>query len=140
MGPRETRSGLREGAQDPRLASSETGKKNPSFIDFVKRGDVYWCRLDPIEGSEIGKTRPAVIVSLDSLNGILPTVVVCPLTSKLRPQWRTRLSVTCAGRPVDVCAEQIRTVAKTRLIDRIDSLPKAKIRALQELLGAMYGP
>ena len=139
MGRSDTRSGLREGAPDARQTRSETGKEAPP-IDTVKRGDVYWCRLDPIEGSKIGKTRPAVIVSLDSLNGILPTVVVCPLTSKPRPQWRTRLSVTCAGRPVDVCAEQIRTVAKARLITRIDSLPKAKIRALQELLGAMYGP
>jgi mRNA interferase MazF len=105
----------------------------------VKRFDVYWCRFDPTEGSEMGKTRPCVIVSLDSLNRALPTVVVCPLTSVPRPQWRTRLQITCNGMDADICAEQIRAISKKRLGRKIGTLSTIKKEALQELLGEMYG-
>jgi mRNA interferase MazF len=95
--------------------------------------------LDPVEGSEMGKTRPCVIVSLDSLNPILPTVVVCPLTSKLRPHWRTRLLVCSVGQDADVCADQIRVVSKSRLAGRIGRLSDGDVRAVRELLTEMYG-
>ena len=105
----------------------------------MKRDEIYWGRLDPVEGSETGKTRPCVIVSLDSLNAVLPTVVICPLTSVLRPHWRTRLPVTCAGRKADVCADQIRVVSKLRLGDKVGTLSAADATALRELLSEMYG-
>ena len=105
----------------------------------MRRGDIYSCRLDPVEGSEMGKTRPCVVVSLDSLNPILPTVVICPLTSRLRPHWRTRLQVCSAGQASDVCADQIRVVSKSRLAGRIARLSADDARALLELLTEMYG-
>jgi len=105
----------------------------------VKRSDVYWCRFDPSEGSEMGKTRPGVIVSLDSLNSALPTVVVCPLTSVLPPRWRTRLQITCNGMEADICAEQIRAISKKGLGKKIGTLSTKDTEALQELLGEMYG-
>jgi len=105
----------------------------------VKRSDVYWCRLEPVKGSEMGKTRPCVIVSLDSLNEVLPTVVVCPLTSIQRLKWRTRIQITFEGRRADVCAEQIRVISKDRLVDRIGKLRLADASALHDLLGEMYG-
>ena len=105
----------------------------------MKRYEIYWARLDPVEGSELGKTRPCVIVSLDSLNVILPTVVVCPLTTVLRPHWRTRLQVASAGKPADVCADQIRVVSKTRLTRKTGILSESDATALRELLTDMYG-
>ncbi len=105
----------------------------------MKRGEIYWIRLDPAEGSEIGKTRPCVIVSMDFLNDALPTVVVCPLTSTIRPAWRTRLQVKCAGRRADVCAEQIRTVSKRRLGAKLGTLTDTEATALRQLLSEMYG-
>ena len=105
----------------------------------MKRGDIHWARLDPVEGSEISKTRPCVIVSRDELNAVLPTVVVCPLTSTLRPKWLTRLQVRCDGRKADICAEQIRTINKTRLGARVGTLSKSENTALRELLTEMYG-
>jgi mRNA-degrading endonuclease toxin of MazEF toxin-antitoxin module len=50
----------------------------------MKRYEVHWTKLDPVEGSEMGKTRSCVIVSDDLRNEILPTVVVCALTSVIR--------------------------------------------------------
>ena len=105
----------------------------------MKRYEVYWARLDPVEGAEIGKLRPCVIVSDDFRNRNLGTVVVCPLTTMLRPQWRTRLQVIVGGKPADVCTDQIRTISKTRLTTKLDILTLAEAMALRELLIEMYG-
>lgn len=105
----------------------------------MNRFDIHYCRLDPVEGSEMAKTRPCVIVSLDSLNAFLGTVVVCPLTSSLHPQWRTRLPLTCAGRKAEICADQIRVVSKSRIGQKVDRLTPAVTRALRGLLTEMYG-
>lgn len=105
----------------------------------MKRYDVFWARLNPVEGSELSKTRPCVVVSLDSLNATLPTVVVCPLTSTLRPSWRTRLEVIVAGRRADVCADQIRVLSKTRLTKKRGRLSPAEATSVRELLTEMYG-
>jgi len=104
----------------------------------MKRHDIYWCRLDPIEGGEMAKTRPCVIVSRDELNAHLSTVVVCPLTSTIHPRWRTRLVVKCAGRQAEICPDQIRTISKNRLGDKIAKLsPKSSIE-LTRLLKGLY--
>ena len=105
----------------------------------MKRNEIYYARLDPVEGSEIGKTRPVVIVSLDALNSALPTLVVCPLTTKLRPHWRTHLRITSAGKPADVCGDQIRVLSKTRLTKKLGALTKQEAAALRRLLSEMYG-
>ena len=47
---------------------------------MVNRGDVYWVNLDPTVGTEIKKSRPALIISPDDLNLALPRVIVAPLT------------------------------------------------------------
>jgi len=48
----------------------------------MKRYEIHWCRLNPVEGAEMGKARPVVIVSKDVLNEKLATVTVCPITSQ----------------------------------------------------------
>ncbi len=105
----------------------------------MKRYDIRWAVLDPIRGSEMAKTRPAVIVSLDTLNQRLQTVTVCPLTSELHPAWRSRLRVRCGGRPAEIAVDQIRTVSKLRLGDRIGSLSKDESAALRRIITEMYG-
>ena len=62
------------------------------------RYDVHWVELDPVRGSELAKTRPAVGISRDELNRALETVVICPLTSQLHPDWRSRLQVKVTGK------------------------------------------
>ena len=104
----------------------------------MKRDEIYWTRFDPVEGSEIGKTRPAVIVSLDVLNERLETVVVCPLTGTIRPHWQTRLKIIAAGRDADICADQIRVVSKRRLGKKLGKLSPRDAAALRRLLGEMY--
>ena len=105
----------------------------------MKRYEIRWTALDPARGGEMSKTRPAVIVSLDTLNARLKTVTVCPLTSSLHPSWRSRLEVRCAGRPADIAVDQIRTVNKTRLGKRIGSLNDSEAAALRRMITEMYG-
>ena len=105
----------------------------------MRRYDVYWARLDPVEGSEPSKTRPCVIVSMDSLNAIVTTVLVCPLTSMLRPAWRTRLRIAGAGQAADVCVDQIRVLSKTHLAKKPGSLSPVEAEALRNLLTDMSG-
>jgi Growth inhibitor len=81
---------------------------------MVKRGEVYWVNLDPTIGTEIRKTRPALIISPDDMNAILPRVIVAPLTSKGQPLG-CRPEVEFKGKPSRILLDQIRTVDKQRL-------------------------
>ena len=105
----------------------------------MKRYDVRWVRLAPTEGAEMAKTRPAVIVSLDTLNAHLGTVTVCPLTTQLHPSWRSRLGVKVAGKHAEVAVDQIRSVSKARLGEKIGSVSSRDAGALRRLITEMYG-
>lgn len=87
----------------------------------------------------MAKTRPVVIVSLDVLNERLNTVTICPLTTQLHPAWRTRLQVSCAGQRAEIAADQIRTVARSRIGAKIGALSEKNAVALRRLLTEMYG-
>jgi mRNA interferase MazF len=105
----------------------------------MKRYEIRWTTLDPTLGAEMAKTRPAVIVSLDVLNERLRTVTVCPLTTQLRPSWRSRVQVRCGGRPAEVAVDQIRAVSKIRLGDKIGSLSRDEAASLRRVITEMYG-
>lgn len=105
----------------------------------MRRYEIRWVALDPTRGSEMAKTRPAVIVSLDVLNRQLETVTVCPLTSVLHPSWRSRLQVRCGRRPAEIAVDQIRTVSKSRLGRKIASLSADEAATLRRILTEMYG-
>ena len=90
-------------------------------------------------GSEIKKVRPVVVISRDAMNQYLETVVVCPLTTKLHPRWRTRLQVKCQNTNAEIAVDQIRTISKQRLKRKIDKLPEAKAAQLRKIITDMYG-
>ena len=111
----------------------------PMASPILKHYGVYWVNLDPTQGRELRKTRPAVVISQDELNAILDTVVICPLTSFLHPTRRTRLQITLNHRPSEIAIDQIRVVSKDRLsLEKIGDLsPKAQ-QSLRELLHGAY--
>ena len=88
---------------------------------MVKRGEVYWVNLDPTLGTEINKTRPALIVSPDDLNVALPRVIVAPITSKGQPLG-CRPEVDFDGRNARILLDQIRSVDKRRLLGKIGEI------------------
>ena len=106
---------------------------------IIKRYEIYLADLNPTIGSEIQKIRPVVIISQDEMNKYLDTVIICPLTSKLHPKWRTRLQIKCAGKNAEVAVDQIRTISKQRLKKKIDKLSANKAAQLRKLITDMYG-
>lgn len=86
------------------------------------RGEVWLVSLDPTIGREIKKTRPAVIVSPDELNGSLDTVIVSPMTtgSSSTPY---RVPLTFEGKRGLIVTEQLRSVDKQRLLRRVGRIP-----------------
>lgn len=104
-----------------------------------RRYAIYFADLNPSIGSEISKVRPVVIVSQDAMNQYLETVVVCPLTSRIHPKWRSRLQITCAGKAAEIAVDQIRTISKKRLRDRIDQLGDSDASQLRRIITEMYG-
>ena len=104
-----------------------------------KRYAIYFADLNPSVGSEISKVRPVVIISQDAMNQHLDTVVVCPLTSTLHPKWRSRLHITCAGQAAEIAVDQIRTISKKRLRQKIDQLPATQASQLRRIITEMYG-
>jgi mRNA interferase MazF len=104
-----------------------------------KRYTIYFADLNPSVGSEISKVRLVVIISQDGMNQYLDTIVVCPLTSKLHPKWRSRLQITCAGKEAEIAVDQIRTISKKRLKQRVDQLPATQASQLRRIITEMYG-
>lgn len=104
-----------------------------------KRYEIYFADLNPTLGSEISKIRPVVVISDDAMNTYLETVVVCPITSTIHPKWRTRLQFSCAGKQAEIAVDQIRTISKTRLQNKIDRLSSAQALQLRRIITEMYG-
>lgn len=69
----------------------------------------------------------------------LSTVVICPLTTQLHPAWRTRLAVRIGGRDAEVWVDQIRTVSKSSLGEKLGRLSDANAGELRRLITEMYG-
>ena len=99
-----------------------------------RRGDVYWVALDPTLGTEIRKTRPAVVVSNDSANSFGLRVVVIPLTSNLSSLFPGEALVTVGGKRARILGDQLRSIDKKRLRGRMGSLNRQDLLAVDEAL------
>ena len=106
---------------------------------FPKRYEIFYADLNPTIGSEIKKVRPVVIISQNEMNKYLKTVVVCPLTSKLHPMWKSRIQIECAKTQSEIAIDQIRTISKQRLKKKIDSLAPDISVQLRFIITEMYG-
>ena len=93
-----------------------------------RRGEIYWVTLDPALGSEIRKTRPALVISNDSCNAHGARVVVLPITSNVASLYPGEALIHVRGRPARVLGDQIRSIDKARLRARIGSLNQTELR------------
>jgi mRNA interferase MazF len=105
----------------------------------VKRGDVYLVELDPTRGSEIKKTRPAVIVQNDIDNRYSPITVIAPITSKFDPQlYPTEVLVKPpeGGLRLEsvVLLNQLRAIDKSLLGRRLGSLKSPTMTLVNDAL------
>lgn len=104
---------------------------------LVERFDIYWVDLDPTKGSEIQKTRPCIIVSPNEMNEGLKTVMAVPLTSTII-DWPFRTAVTIANKKSSAACDQLRTISKERLRNKIGSLSPSEKEAISEILQTIF--
>ena len=100
----------------------------------MKRGEVWWVEFDPSVGSEIKKTRPAVIVSNDAANRNLARVVVVPLTSNTGRLYPGEAVVTVGGQSSKAMADQIMAADKSRLKTQLGTLSKIDMLAVEDAI------
>lgn len=110
----------------------------------MKRGEIYRADLDPVLGSEQGGVRPVLIVQNDMGNRTSPTVIVAPLTSRLKKEGlRTHvLLLPPEGGlkyPSMVLCEQVRTLEKQRLSKLLGAISDESLQRVGAALCAALG-
>lgn len=103
----------------------------------VKRFDVWLVALDPTLGSEIRKTRPALVLSPDEMNMHISTVIVAPMTTGGR-HYPTRVPCVFQGKSGQVVLDQLRTVDKARLVKLLGRVGTATADAVLDMLAALF--
>lgn len=112
-----------------------TGRASAS----VQRHEVWLVELDPTVGSEIRKTRPALVVSPDEMNRWLRTVIVAPMTTAAK-NYPSRVAVHFDGKDGQVALDQVRAVDKARLTRRLGRISDAEAAAISDRLVEMFAP
>lgn len=110
----------------------------------VKRGEIYYADLSPVVGSEQGGIRPVLIVQNDVGNKFSPTVIAAAITSqKEKSRLPTHIqlpSMNCGlSRDSVVLLEQVRTIDKKRLKERMGLLDEASMNEINKALSISFG-
>jgi mRNA interferase MazF len=104
---------------------------------MVRQFDVYWVDLNPTIGAEMQKIRPCVIVSPKELNNHLDTVIIAPITSAVHG-YPYRVACRIMERDGEIATDQIRTIDKRRLKNRITTLTTVEIAKMQDVFRQMF--
>jgi len=113
--------------------------KDKNKNDHPKRGDIYWIELDPTLGTEIKKTRPCAVLSINPYNKKMPRVIVLPITSQVQTVYPFQVLISINGREGKVMTDQIRAVDKSRLKGKLGDLSLDAIRAIENSLKLCLG-
>ena len=105
----------------------------------MKRGDIYFIANTNNCGAEIGKSRPAVIVSNDTLNATSDVVEVVYLTTQPKREMFTHVEINATGRPSTVLCEQISAVSKSRVGDFCGRCSERNMADIDRALTASLG-
>jgi mRNA interferase MazF len=104
----------------------------------IQRGDVFIVNLDPVVGSEVGKTRPAVVLQNQLANRTSPTITVVPLSSKVGRVFPFQVLIPAGEggleRDSKALCEQIRTLGRARFGQRLGSLSRERLDEIRAAL------
>ncbi|MBQ6624542.1 MAG: type II toxin-antitoxin system PemK/MazF family toxin [Clostridia bacterium] len=111
---------------------------------MIRRGDIYYADLSPVVGSEQGGVRPVLIVQNDVGNKFSPTVIAAAITSqKYKTNLPTHIQVNAneCGLAKDsiVLLEQVRTIDKKRLKERMGNLDETDMDRIDRALSVSFG-
>jgi mRNA interferase MazF len=110
----------------------------------VKRGDVFFADLSPVVGSEQGGVRPVLVIQNDIGNRFSPTVIVAAITAQIqKAKLPTHVEIDAKNHGFDrdsvILLEQIRTIDKQRLTDKITHLDEDTMRKVDDALQISVG-
>ena len=110
----------------------------------INRGEIYYADLSPVVGSEQGGVRPVLIVQNDVGNKFSPTVIAAAITSqKFKTNLPTHIQVSATGcglaKDSIVLLEQVRTIDKRRLRERMGTLDNRDMNKVNEALQVSFG-
>lgn len=110
----------------------------------IKRGDIYYADLSPVVGSEQGGLRPVLIVQNDVGNKYSPTVIAAAITSRMgKAKLPTHIDVPGEGvglsRDSVILLEQIRTIDKRRLKEKMGHLDDATMQSVNGAIQVSFG-
>lgn len=111
---------------------------------MVRRGDIYYADLNPVVGSEQGGQRPVVVIQNDVGNTYSPTTIVAAVTSKIkRAKMPTHVEITSddcrLGKDSVILLEQMRTIDKRRLREKIDHLDENVMNQINQAIQISIG-
>lgn len=111
---------------------------------IIKRGDMYYADLSPVVGSEQGGVRPVLIVQNDIGNKYSPTVIAAAITSQInKAKLPTHIEISAQeyGLQKDsvILLEQIRTIDKKRLREKIGHLDEELMEKVNDAIGISFG-
>jgi mRNA interferase MazF len=111
---------------------------------IVKRGDVYYANLSPVVGSEQGGHRPVLVVQNDVGNKYSPTVIVAAITSQIsKAKLPTHVEINAKQHNLEkdsvILLEQMRTIDKRRLKEKITHLPEEFMNDVDEAIRVSLG-
>ncbi len=100
----------------------------------MKRGEVWWVEFSSAPGGEIRKQRPTVIVSNDASNKHLNRLQVVPLSSKIAKVYPCEAIIKIRGKAHKAMADQITTVSKSRLSNKMGSLNSEDLQNVEKII------
>lgn len=103
----------------------------------LQNGEIWKVKLYPVRGSEQDGIRPCLIVSPNSMNTVLKTIIVVPLTTSFK-DWPTRVELTVDKTPSQACIEHIRSVSKERFSDKLGTASEVEMAAIRKHLNAVF--
>ena len=109
------------------------------IILLVKRGDIYYADLSPVVGSEQGGVRPVLIVQNDVGNKYSPTVIAAAITSRCDTHIEVDAHDCGLAKDSVVLLEQVRTIDKQRLRERMGSLDSDDMGKVNRALNVSFG-
>lgn len=119
--------------------AKRAGRKRLDMVKSIKQFDVWVVEFDPAVGSEIKKSRPAVVVSNNIINDLYATVIVAPLTTTFR-NYPSRIDTNFEDKGGQIAVDQLKCLDKARLKKKVGTIAEPERNDLLDMLSYIFQP